>query len=162
MPEQSQYAAAARVPLIKSPSLRVPQPVTLPPDIHPLPDCVTAYFVYPFTIEPHILTLESSRRNTFCAQAARLEAYLRTRQEEKNRRKRDALRRIAPGFEPEGSTLVPTRTSLDTVAPSSELLFSGDSQSSHGHGRTRSTVDDLAEQLTKLNPDSSSGLSKAH
>ena len=60
-PAQSQYVAASRVPLIKSPSLRVPRPVRrqvlehahgnsaqlnqveLPPDIHPLPDSVTPY-----------------------------------------------------------------------------------------------------------------------
>jgi hypothetical protein len=57
---QSQYAAASIVPLIKSPSLRVPPPVCpkplslataffnvsqveLPPDIHPLPDSVAPY-----------------------------------------------------------------------------------------------------------------------
>lgn len=61
---QSQYAAAARVPLIKSPAVRVPLQVrrhshlhhhpsldshvplfqvVLPPDIHPLPDSVTPY-----------------------------------------------------------------------------------------------------------------------
>jgi len=79
----------------------------MPPDIHPLPDSVTSYFVYPYTLEPHILTLESSRRTTQAAHAARHEAYLRARDEEKEKRKRDKLRKIAPGFEPTGAVLVP-------------------------------------------------------
>ncbi|KAI6104399.1 hypothetical protein F5141DRAFT_1007078 [Pisolithus sp. B1] len=95
---QSQYAAAANVPLIKSPALRVPPPVKLPPDIHPLPDSVTPYFVYPFTLESHVLALESSRRNTIAAHAVRREALLRARDDERQRRKREALRRVAPGI----------------------------------------------------------------
>ncbi|KAJ7032500.1 hypothetical protein C8F04DRAFT_958767, partial [Mycena alexandri] len=116
----AQYAPAARVPLIKSPSLRVPRPVFLPPDIHPLPDSVTPY-VTQFTIEPHILTLESSRRTTLASHATRREEYLRSRADEKERRKRDALRRIAPGFEPAGHLLVPTKRS--SVHRSFPLLF---------------------------------------
>ncbi|KAA1476137.1 hypothetical protein DENSPDRAFT_748714, partial [Dentipellis sp. KUC8613] len=106
---KSQYAAASRVPLIQSPSLRVPRPVEMPADIHPLPDSVAAYFVYPFTLEPHILMLESSRRQTIAAHDARREAYLKAREDDKERRRRDALRRIAPGFEPAGGLLVPVR-----------------------------------------------------
>ncbi|KAJ7671940.1 hypothetical protein B0H17DRAFT_1208866 [Mycena rosella] len=133
MPDQS-----ARVPLIKSPSLRVPRPVILPPDIHPLPDSVTPYFVYPFTIEPHILTLESSRRTTLAAHATRREAYLRARAEEKERRKRDALRRIAPGFEPgEGHLLVPTKRA-SVIAPAASPL------------PPRSVMEDLVDQLAAL------------
>ncbi|KAG5725145.1 hypothetical protein E4T56_gene10223 [Termitomyces sp. T112] len=144
MPEQSQYAPVAHVPLIKSPSLRVPPPVILPPDIHPLPDSVNDYFVYPFTLEPHIITLESSRRSTIAAHAARREAYLRQRDDEKERRKRDALRRIAPGFEPQGSVLVPTRS----VGGGSE------SQSTDLEGpdprRSKTVMEDLVDQLAAL------------
>ncbi|KAF8480429.1 hypothetical protein DFH94DRAFT_692743 [Russula ochroleuca] len=111
-PDQSKshYAAASRVPLIQSPSLRVPRPVDLPPDIHPLPENINAYFVYPYTVEPHVLNIESNRRTTIAAHAARHEAYLRAREDEKNRRKREALRRIAPGFEPRSAPLVPVKT----------------------------------------------------
>ncbi|KAF8063491.1 hypothetical protein FPV67DRAFT_247922 [Lyophyllum atratum] len=151
MPEQSQYAPASHVPLIKSPSLRVPRPVILPPDIHPLPDSVTAYFVYPFTLEPHVITLESSRRSTIAAHAARREAYLRSRDDEKERRKRDALRRIAPGFEPQGSVLVPTRTGSAPQPPEAPIP---------GHRHTRSVMDDLVDQLAAL--DSASGASGGH
>ncbi|KAF9466775.1 hypothetical protein BDZ94DRAFT_1250753, partial [Collybia nuda] len=128
MPD-SQYASASHVPLIKSPSLRVPRPVELPPDIHPLPESVTDYFVYPFTLEPHVVTLESSRRTTIAAHAARREAYLRTRENDKERRKRDALRKIAPGFEPQGTVLVPTRVS--TNVSEEEIMGSGEGGYKH-------------------------------
>ncbi|KAJ6569500.1 hypothetical protein B0H19DRAFT_696691 [Mycena capillaripes] len=145
MPDQTQYAAAARAPLIKSPSLRVPRPVVLPPDIHPLPNSVTPYFVYPFTLEPHVLTLESSRRSTLAAHATRREEYLRSRADEKERRKRDALRRIAPGFEPEGHLLVPTkRSSVIAAAPVSPPQ------------PPKSVMEDLVDQLAALDSASSS------
>ncbi|PBK87251.1 hypothetical protein ARMGADRAFT_1055124 [Armillaria gallica] len=147
MQEQPQYAAAAHVPLIKSPSLRVPRPVEIPQDIHPLPDSVTAYFVYPFTIEPHILTVESSRRTTLAAHTARREAFLRARDDEKERRKREALRKIAPGFEPAGSVLVPTKTSNPPshTTPGPELPTGSSS-----HQPSKSVMEDLVDQLAAL------------
>ncbi|KAI0253334.1 hypothetical protein BJV78DRAFT_1193605 [Lactifluus subvellereus] len=84
--------------------------VELPPDIHPLLESVNAYFVYPFTLESHVLAVESNRRATIAAHAARREAYLRAHEDEKQRRKREALRRIAPGFEPRSAPLVPVKT----------------------------------------------------
>ncbi|KAI6158177.1 hypothetical protein BKA82DRAFT_131262 [Pisolithus tinctorius] len=137
---QSQYAAAANVPLIKSPALRVPPPVQLPPDIHPLPDSVTPYFVYPFTLESHVLALESSRRNTIAAHEARREALLRARDDERQRRKREALRRVAPGFEGNGAVLMPVRQ------PSAGRSVDG---ANNGHGQV-GTVDDLVHQLARL------------
>ncbi|KAF8580180.1 hypothetical protein K439DRAFT_1265778, partial [Ramaria rubella] len=141
----SQYAAAAGVPLIKSPSLRVPPPVELPQDIHPLPEDVTAYFVYPFTLEPHILTLESARQSTLSAHAARRDAYLRSREEEKERRKREALRRIAPGFEPQGVPLVPVRVDRP--------LSGGARSPTDPNGLPnppKSVMDDLVDQLAAM------------
>jgi hypothetical protein len=110
MPDRSQYAATTGIPLIQSPSLRVPKQVTLPADIHPLPDSITAYFVYPYTLEPHVMNFEASRRANMDAQLATREACLRSREEEQQRRKREALRKIAPGFEPQAGVLVPMRT----------------------------------------------------
>ena len=51
---KSHYAAASRVPLIQSPSLRVPRPVELPPDIHPLPESVNPYVSSQFDFS-HVL-----------------------------------------------------------------------------------------------------------
>ncbi|KAI0724852.1 hypothetical protein C8Q72DRAFT_648363 [Fomitopsis betulina] len=145
---QTQYSAASRVPLIKSPSLRVSKHVERPPDIHPLPDDVSAYFVYPFTLEPHVIRLEESRRATLAAHAARREAYLKSREEEKERRKREALRRIAPGFEPQGTPLVPTKRS--SVDRGSSPASSDAQNSIVGHARTRSVMDDLVDQLAAM------------
>ncbi|KAJ6498048.1 hypothetical protein C8R47DRAFT_1212371 [Mycena vitilis] len=49
--------------------------------------------------------------------ATRRDEYLRARADEKEQRKRDALRRIAPGFEPQGHLLVPTKRSSVIVSP---------------------------------------------
>jgi len=146
---QSQYAAVANVPLIKSPSLRVPPPVQLPPDIHPLPDDVTAYFVYPFTLEPHIITLESSRQATLAAHEVRRQAYLRQRQEEKERRKRDALQRIAPGFQPQGAPLVPVKLERPLSGSASGPRFSG-TRGEPSTTAARSAMDDLVDQLAAM------------
>ncbi|EMD34703.1 hypothetical protein CERSUDRAFT_97286 [Gelatoporia subvermispora B] len=146
---QSQYAAASRVPLIKSPSLRVPRPVERPQDIHPLPDNVTAYFVYPFTLEPHVLTLEQSRRSTLAAHAARREAYLKSREEEKERRKREALHRIAPGFEPTATPLVPVKRVSSVPNPGTHPE-AGSSVQDMGHHRSKSVMEELVDQLAAL------------
>ncbi|KAJ3809009.1 hypothetical protein EV368DRAFT_87749 [Lentinula lateritia] len=150
--DKSPYAAAAHVPLIKSPSLRVPPRVELPEDIHPLPDSVTPYFVYPFTLEPHVLTLESSRRSTISAHQTRRDAYLRSRENEKEQRKREALRKIAPGFEPRGSVLIPTRaTSVPlSTTPDASLDGSPTSNADEGHRHTKSVMEDLVDQLAAL------------
>ncbi|KAH9887216.1 hypothetical protein C8Q73DRAFT_768129 [Cubamyces lactineus] len=149
---RSQYAPAAHVPLIKSPSLRVPRPIELPPDIHPLPDSVTAYFVYPFTLEPHVLTVEAARRSTLAAHAARREAYLKTREDEKERRKREALRRIAPGFEPKATPLVPTKRMSGVPGQSGSASEPGVHGGEGGleHKRTKSVMEELVDQLAAM------------
>ncbi|KAH9041507.1 hypothetical protein EDB83DRAFT_2409282 [Lactarius deliciosus] len=148
---KSQYAAASRVPLIQSPSLRVPKHVELPPDIHPLPESVDPYFVYPFTLEPHVLTVESNRRATLAAHAARREALLRAREDEKLRRKREALRRIAPGFEPRGAPLVPVKTGIALDQQQKEDGMGGKAVAAAGQGgHPRDVMDDLVDRLAAL------------
>jgi len=151
-----QYAPIANIPLIKSPSLRTPVPVPIPPDVHPLPESVTAYFVYPFTLEPHVLTLESSRQSTLRAHQSRNATYLRAREDEKLRRQREALRRIAPGFEPSGSTLVPTRITqnINMSPPSISMKSPPDSpqlqQLTASPPTSRDVMDDLVDQLAAI------------
>jgi len=137
---QRQYEALRFVPLIKSPSLRVPRPAGVPHDIHPLPSGIEEYFRYPFTLEPHVLTMESSRQATVAAHAARREAYLRAREDEKKRRKREALRRVAPGFEPEKGVLRPT----------SVLIKAAASSITPNNGDSKNQLDHLADQLEAL------------
>lgn len=106
-------------------------------------------FVYPFTLEPHVITLEASRRTTLAAHTTRREALLRARDDEKERRRRDALRRIAPGFEPgsAGMLLVPTKRESANVG--AEGLNSAGP--SHGEEvRERDVMDDLVDQLARL------------
>lgn len=98
--------------------------------------------MYPFVLEPHVLTLESSRRQTFSAHSARRVAYIKARSDDKDRRKRDALRKIAPGFEPQGTPLVPVKMTL-----------AGDnthSEASPEPRAERSVMDDLVDQLAAL------------
>jgi len=138
--------------LIQSPSLRVPKHVELPPDIHPLPESVNPYFVYPFTIEPHVLTVESNRRTMLAAHAARREALLRAREDEKQRRKREALRRIAPGFEPRAAPLVPVKTGLALDQQQKEDGAGGNAGAAAAGqgGHTRDVMDDLVDRLAAL------------
>jgi len=148
---KSQYAAASRVPLIQSPSLRVTKHVELPPDIHPLPESVNPYFVYPFTLESHVITVESNRRATLATHAARREALLRAREDEKQRRKREALRRIAPGFEPRAAPLVPVKTGL--ALDQQQQQWKEDrvgSEAAGQGGHPRDVMDDLVDRLAAL------------
>ena len=95
------------------------------------------------------MTLESSRRKTIAAHATRREAYLRSRDDDKERRKRDALRRIAPGFEPHSGPLVPTRNtgrSLNTI----EGGTAGYEQQQQPNQQSRSVMDDLIDHLAAL------------
>ena len=107
-------------------------------------------FVYPFSLENHVLTLESSRRKTFAAHEARREAQLKARLEEKERRKRDALRRIAPGFEPRSIPLVPTRMASTGSPIDDGSLPSTPPIGTVSHVQPRSAMDDLVDQLAAL------------
>lgn len=142
--------------------------VPIPSDVHPLPEDVTAYvksfavlylhpsltlypqFVYPFTLEPHVLTLESSRQSTLQAHVTRNTAYLRSRDDEKLRRQREALRRIAPGFEPSGGTLVPTKLAprKETSPPLTQSL--GSRQFPSSSPPPRDVMNELVDQLVAL------------
>lgn len=144
----------------------------MPPDIHPLPESVSAYFVYPFTLEPQVLTLEAARQSTLTAHAARRESFLRAREEEKERRRRaeeeekerkrrEALRKVAPGFEPEAGTLVPKRLSVPPASvnpnPSNEMRTGASLLPlPPAPPQQRDVMADLVDQLAALDAASSS------
>jgi hypothetical protein len=105
------------------------------------------------------LTLESSRRSTQAAHAARREAYLRAREEEKERRKRDKLRKIAPGFEPTGAVLVPVHLGGNNgdQATGSAQTSVGTEDNSLVPERERDVMNDLVDQLAALDSKSFGG-----
>ena len=110
-------------------------------------------FVYPFTLEPHVLAVESSRRATIAAHAARREAYLRAHEDEKQRRKREALRRIAPGFEPRSAPLVPVKTgpALNQRQGEGGDVADGAGAGAGGEAQhPRDVMDDLVDKLAAL------------
>ncbi|ORY74768.1 hypothetical protein BCR35DRAFT_306576 [Leucosporidium creatinivorum] len=101
-----------KVPLIKSPSFWIPTPIQLPPDIHPLPDDVQAYFVYPHSIESHTLTtLPSLLSNLQQSHSQRLH-LLASLAESKERARKHRLNQIAPGWA-EGGVMQPVRKELN-------------------------------------------------
>ncbi|WWD20403.1 hypothetical protein CI109_104879 [Kwoniella shandongensis] len=140
-PVSQQYGAAATVPLIKSPSLWLPKPVELPNDIHPLPEDITAYFVYPFTLEEHVLSIHPSPHEAISQRRARNAEILHQREVEEEQRERDTLRRIAPGYNP-SSLLVPKSASTPTPVLATTIL----TPSSQAQKAEPQSQSDLLEQ----------------
>ncbi|GHJ89460.1 hypothetical protein NliqN6_5862 [Naganishia liquefaciens] len=114
MSSPSQYQAANIAPLIKSPSLWLPKPVELPMDIHPLPDDISAYFVYPFTLEPHILAQDPPIHEKIRMQRDRYASLLVIKAQESEARRKEQLNRIAPGYNPSTTLLVPSQRATTT------------------------------------------------
>jgi hypothetical protein len=98
--------------------------------------------------------MESNRHAMIATNAARREKYLRAREDEKQRRKREALRRIAPGFEPRSAPLVPVKTG---AALGQQQQGQGSEQQREERGGEYSqgqpkkdVMDDLVERLAAL------------
>ena len=113
--------------------------------------------MYPYTLEPHVLALEAARRSTLAAHAARHEALLNARAERKARVQAEALRRVAPGFEPQGGMLVPDKVVRAGGGAGGEKEGDGGEGQKPGHERQRSVMDDLVEHLAALESLSGSG-----
>jgi len=75
---------------------------------------------------------------------ATCETYLQRREEEKERRKKDALRKVAPGFEPSAGTLVPQRVGGNPPQPTAQT---GPSSTQN---IPRDPMADLVDQLAAL------------
>jgi hypothetical protein len=104
-------------------------------------------FAYPFTLEPHIVTLESSRRSTIAAHGARRDAYLAQRADQREQRRRAALARIAPGFS-EGAVLIPVkRTSILPGSVPASLLDADNELHAPG---PKDVMADLVDELARL------------
>jgi hypothetical protein len=94
-----------------------------------------------------VLKIESNRRRTIAALATRHEAYLQAREDEKHRRKREALRRIAPGFEPRSAPLVPVKTGAALVG---HQEGGSDSTAAGLDLPPRDVMDDLVDSLAAM------------
>jgi len=117
----SLYATCSRVPLIKSPAVRVPPPIILPNNLHPLPPNLQEYFVYPFNLEHFVLENADRREKA---------------------RKQDMLKR-APGWNEDGKVLEPTRR------PTSMQNFDETQQTGIGINE-RNEIDEIADMLDRL------------
>jgi hypothetical protein len=117
----SLYATCSRVPLIKSPAVRVPPPIILPTNLHPLPPNLQEYFVYPFNLEHFVLENADRREKA---------------------RKQDMLKR-APGWNEDGKVLEPTRR------PTSMQNFDETQQTGIGINE-RNEIDEIADMLDRL------------
>ncbi|WWC95705.1 hypothetical protein V866_002570 [Kwoniella sp. B9012] len=153
-PISSQYAAAATVPLIKSPSLWLPKPIEMPNDIHPLPEDITAYFVYPFTLEEHVLSVHPSPSEIISQRRARNAEILHKREVEEEQKEKEALRKIAPGYNP-SSVLLPSSSSSNTPKPTQSIPSTFDSlmqntSQQQGNGGAIDPMDDLVSQLEEM------------
>ena len=80
---------------------------------------------------------------------ATCEAYLKRREEEKERRKKEALRKVAPGFEPSAGTLVPQRLGGNPTQPQSNTQAMP-STTSTTKNIPRDPMADLVDQLAAL------------
>ena len=76
---------------------------------------------------------------------ATCEEYLKRREEEKERQKKAALRKVAPGFEPSAGTLVPQRVGGNPSQPKTQAVPSSSTQSI-----SRDPMADLVDQLAAL------------
>lgn len=148
------YALASRVPLIKSHSISLPKPVKLPPDLHPLPADISAYFVYPFSLESYVVDPNTPSSNTVDQLLAKHKQYLENREKDKEDRQREMLRKLAPGWH--GDVLMPTnsanaRKSLDVGATLEQAQSkSTQQQLQQQQGAERTPLDDLADHLAQL------------
>lgn len=74
------------------------------------------------------------------------EATLLSREEDKARRKREALRKVAPGFEPQSGPLVPTRASVHLTGSSMGDIVEKGALSD----QRKSVMEDVVDQLAAL------------
>nr|ODO04257.1 hypothetical protein L204_00613 [Cryptococcus depauperatus CBS 7855] len=138
-PISQQYAAAATVPLVKSPSLWLPKP-----------------FVYPFTLEDHVLNLHPSPHEAISQKRAKCAEILHEREEEEEQKERDAIRKIAPGYNP-SSVLVPksSHTPSSSISQTFNQLSSTtqtNATQTYERSQTKETdaMDDLVARLEEM------------
>lgn len=146
------YALAARVPLMKSHSVTAPKTITLPPELHPLPADISAYFVYPFSLESYVLDPSTPSSATIAALQQRHTSFLEARHIARQERQREAMQRLAPGYDAgRAAPLLPTHSKQQQEAQALQQR-QADAQSRPDQQRT--PLDDLADHLSQLSSSS--------
>ena len=106
-------------------------PLAISPDsleltLTPLPPwSPPTQFVYPFTLEPHILSNGPPHRALTASRQAGHVAYLLGREAAKEDRRKKELARVAPGWTGGGGALVPDRPATQQAAPSQQVAQGG-------------------------------------
>lgn len=146
----SLYALASRVPLISSPSVSLPRAPKLPPNLHPLPTDISAYFVYSFSLESYVLDPNTPSSTTIDQLLAKHKQYLEAREREKQERERELLRRMAPGWQGASGVLMPTSTAKKEEVTRAEPTATGKGVEQEEQKEERTPLDDLADHLAQL------------
>ncbi|CAH7674076.1 hypothetical protein PPACK8108_LOCUS8975, partial [Phakopsora pachyrhizi] len=124
----------SKIPLIKAPGNWLPKMIVPPSDVHPIPDDITAYFVYPYTLEAsslNYLQQLSAHPANMSSRLEKAEAYLEERrfrkererlriEEEMIKQKKESLRLVAPGWSGKMDSIL--------MAPSSSSEITGQSE----------------------------------
>ncbi|KAH9814059.1 hypothetical protein DFH28DRAFT_1095917 [Melampsora americana] len=129
------------IPLIKAPGTWLPKPVSfksiivLPADLHPMPDDITAYFVYPYTLEssslnylsnlkshPKNLEIQSESAQSYLSQRDQLKSIEKEKVEKQIELKKiDLLKKLAPGWNGQMDSIV-SSTSSNSNHQSNDLI----------------------------------------
>lgn len=107
---------------------------------------LTPQFVYPFTLEQHVVGLTPPPHVAIAEQRARNAAVLHAREVEEEQRERDALHKLAPGYNP-SSLLVPTARGGAAPAGAAQPASSGAAAASTA---APDPMDELVAQLEEL------------
>lgn len=126
-------------------------------------------FVYPYSLETYVLSPQpphishAERIRKLEEQHAARVKFLKDREDEKKRKKRDQMRKIAPGWEPaeddeDGSTGGQGKRSSSILEPTKKKAFnSADAAPSVGTAtsepvatKPRDPMDDLVEGLSRM------------
>ncbi|EGG00061.1 uncharacterized protein MELLADRAFT_112195 [Melampsora larici-populina 98AG31] len=138
------YELLNNIPLIKAPGTWLPKPIVLPADLHPMPDDITAYFVYPYTLESsslnYLSNLKTNAQN-LKTQYQSANDYLSKREQLKLIEKQEiqhqlrlnklqTLHRLAPGWNGQMDSIVSSSSSSTSPTANSNSNHQSNHQSS--------------------------------
>lgn len=127
------------ITLVKSPSVQRPQIPKLPSELHPLPPDISAYFVYPLSLEPYALNLLPSLRQKANLEHQKHLNFLNERKAMIENKKKAEMNRVAPGWNGAWDALEPASVASPTI-----------STNQNQHNRQPSIEEDLVNGLEKL------------